>query len=147
MQARHDIAKNGAAQMSNMHLLGHIHAAQIHNNGVRARRGFNAKVGHAHAVKHGVKRGIAKANIDEAGAGNFRGSQRRKRSGRENLCGNVAWIGADGTRNGKRRVALKVSVLVVVARFDLRIALGGLIADRRCNALAEGLFKIKFWIA
>ena len=74
MQARHDITQNGAAQMSNVHLLGHIHAAQIHNNGMRARRGFNAKVGHAHAVKHGVKRGVAKTNIDEARAGNVRGA-------------------------------------------------------------------------
>ena len=60
--------------MADMHLLGHIYAAQINHNRVGQRRGFNSKIIHVHAIKHGLQRRLRKLDIDEARAGDFRGA-------------------------------------------------------------------------
>ena len=133
--------------MTDMHLLGHIHAAQINHNRVGQRRGFNSKIIHVHAIKHGLQSRFRKFDIDEARTGDFRGAQRGKWSGRENFFRNVAGISLDGARDGKRGVALIIAMRGIAAELYLRIRLGGVLADRCGDALAERLFKIKLGIA
>ena len=142
MQTRHHVADDRGAQVTHVHLLGHVHAAQVDHHRVLQRCGGDAKRRAIHRGQQLSKRVGAQPHIDEARARDLGPLGQIAQFNRLlDALRQFARVASGGLRQRQSRVALEVAVLGVGTRLHLWIDAGGIGPRHLGDAGAEGLFK------